>query len=117
LKSIVLPTSVEVIGEGAFQKCKMVETVIFEANSAAREIGKYGFGESGLNIIVIPTSVEVIGEGAFSKCNSLASVTFEADSVVRTIGSDAFEGCPCAGGLEFPYRPGLPAAGRDKTEE
>jgi hypothetical protein len=111
LKSIVIPASVGVIDKEAFYCCSSLTSVTFKADSALREIGESAFAESGLTSIVIPASVGVIGKSAFFWCRSLTSVTFETESNLRAVGDLAFEGCPCAGRVEFP------ATSRDESKE
>jgi hypothetical protein len=111
LKSIAIPTAVEVGGKNAFFYCIWLESVTFEASSVLEEIEEYAFAESGLKSIVIPASVGVIGQDAFRECRSLASVTFESSSALRAVGGSAFEDYPCSGRLEFPE---LLAAARRK---
>jgi hypothetical protein len=91
---------VEGISKGAFFLCKTLEWGIFEGRSVFREVGEYAFALTGLKSIVFQH--RVIGNDAFRECKSLASVMFETESNMRAAGDCAFEGCPCAGGLEFP---------------
>jgi len=67
LETLVIPSSVTEIGEGAFRGC------------------------TSLRSVVIPEDVTEIGPGAFEGCTSLASVTIP--SSVTGIGDSAFEGC------------------------
>ena len=101
LKYINIPASVTEIQAGAFQGCKSLLEVKFEANSSLRTIGgghslysKYSAGETSYYIarygafafcvslkeIEIPSSVETIEECAFIGCSGLSSVTFEQGS-------------------------------------
>jgi hypothetical protein len=48
LKRIVIPASVEVIGNRAFSQCTCLVSLTFETGSVLREIGKYAFAETGL---------------------------------------------------------------------
>ncbi|HCC38056.1 MAG TPA: hypothetical protein DEQ14_10850, partial [Treponema sp.] len=67
LKGIILPSSLEIIGDRAFRNC------------------------SGLTSVTIGDSVTSIGDYAFSDCSSLTSVTI-GDSVT-SIGDFVFDGC------------------------
>lgn len=70
IKSISLPSTLEIIDDHAFDGMKQVES------------------------ITIPKSVSKIGAFAFSGCNSLANVSFEKDSELQILGEYAFGGCP-----------------------
>ena len=75
---------------GAFQNCSTLETIILP--DSVQSIGDYAFsGCSSLTSIIIPDSVTSIGTQAFSKCSSLTSITIP-DGVTK-IGSSAFSGC------------------------
>jgi hypothetical protein len=100
LVEIILPASVEVLGDGCFCWCRLLSCVIFESRSRLSRIGKEAFRETGLIEIILPASIEVLGERCFSLCKSLSSVTFESGSRLRKVGQDAFVG--------LPIRPTLP---------
>jgi hypothetical protein len=48
LKSIVIPSSVVVLGRDSFHQCRGLECVIFECRSRLERIGDFAFFESGL---------------------------------------------------------------------
>jgi len=94
LKSITMPNSIKVIGNGAFYGCKDLEQITFSENitslpnatdfcpygvfeecrqlreitlpSSLRYIGSYAFHETRIEEIIIPEGVEHIGEFAFA---------------------------------------------------
>ena len=66
-KKITIPSSVEVIGDGAFRDCRKLVDVI------------------------IPPSVILIGKGAFDGCYRLIKVTIP--DKVRSIAGNAFRSC------------------------
>jgi hypothetical protein len=78
LVNIVIPSSVEVLGEWCFSNCESLSSVIFESGSILSRIEEYAFYRTGLIEMIVPSSVEVLGESCFSYCESLSSVTFES---------------------------------------
>lgn len=88
IESIVIPASVEFIGNSAFGYCRNMETVRFESDSKVEIIEGGWYGTSGmptgvfqdcskLKEINIPASVKIIKGGAFHGCESLTKVTFD----------------------------------------
>jgi hypothetical protein len=65
LKSILIPSSVVVLGEGSFYECKSLESVTFESRSRLQRIEASAFYGSGLKSIEIPGSVTFIDSSAF----------------------------------------------------
>ena len=91
IENIVIPASVEIIGNMAFCYCRNLETVRFEADSKVKVIEGGWYGASGiptgvfqncsnLKEINIPASVKTIKGGAFSRCELLKKVTFDKNS-------------------------------------
>lgn len=88
IESIVIPASVEFIGNSAFGYCRNMETVRFESDSKVEIIEGGWYGASGmptgvfqncskLKEINIPASVKIIKGGAFHGCELLTKVTFD----------------------------------------
>jgi hypothetical protein len=100
LTEIVIPASVEVVGEACFEKCRSLSSVTFESGSKLTRIEKQAFRGSGLIEIVIPGSVEFLGDECFRGCIRLNSVTFEPDSRLREFGKKVF--------FQVPASPTLP---------
>lgn len=70
--SVVIPNSVEVIGNDAFYLCRNMTSVTL--GNGVREIGKGAFYNCGmLTSINIPGSVTAMGDYTFMFCNSLRS--------------------------------------------
>jgi hypothetical protein len=69
---MILPSSVEVLGERCFSHCGSLSSITFESGSRLSRIEKWTFSQTGLIDIVIPSSVEVL----------------------REVGKDAFVGVP-----------------------
>ncbi len=116
LTSIEIPNSVTSIGDGAFQSCESLTSVVWNAkkcsdfSSSSRpfynspNITSFTFGDevehipaylcynlSSLTSIEIPNSVTSIGEGAFYYCSSLTSI--QIGNSVTSIGEGAFWNC------------------------
>ncbi len=96
LREIFIPSSVEIILDGAFHneitpETSTLETVTFGENSALKMIGDHAFENCrSLTSITIPDSVETIGDWAFAGC-SLVNVTI--GNSVTSIGEKAFSWC------------------------
>lgn len=90
LASIIIPPSVNTLGEGAFSRCSRLTSVTIPEH--VTNIGKDAFFRCvSLTSINIPESVTNIGEGAFWGCESLTSITIPES--VTSIGSGTFLGC------------------------
>lgn len=91
LKSIVMPESVEYIGNNAFFCCYGLRDADIPQN--VTDIGADAFKFcSALEKIDIPESVENIGDYAFANCTSLSEINFP-DSAVY-IGKTIFDNTP-----------------------
>ena len=99
LISIILPSSVTVIENGAFIDCTSLTSI--EIPSNVTEIGGSAFaGCTSLTSIEIPSSVAKIGDDTFYGCTSLTSI--EIPSNVTEIGGYAFERCTSLTSIEIP---------------
>ncbi len=90
LQNVVIPRSVEVIGDGAFTANEVLTSVTFETGSRLREIHSYAFTKTGLQTITLPASIEHLGYWAFSDCYQLTGVYFESDHNMHTIQQGVF---------------------------
>ncbi len=87
---VVIPESVEFIGDYAFNGCNRLTELIIP--SSVTEIGYRAFEDCrGLTEVTIGNSVKTIGDYAFSGCTGLTEVTIP--NSVKTIGAWAFFGC------------------------
>ena len=78
------------IGNGAFQYCNGLTTVIIPYSVTS--IGDYAFADcSGLNSITLPSSLQYIGQNTFQGCTSLTSIVIP-NNVIQ-IGYGAFSDC------------------------
>ena len=100
LSYVVIPSSVEEIGNAAFSR-STVETVVFESGSKCHTIGDNAFKESGVVAISVPSSVETIGGSAFDGCAALTRVSFFAGSNLSVIGDSAFNGTTSLTSIAF----------------
>lgn len=99
LKSIVLPSTITVIGgewygdyngAGAFQGCSELTSIVIP--DSVTEIGKCAFANCNkLASIVIPDSVKIIDRWAFYRCKNLTELTIGKS--VMEIGDYAFQYC------------------------
>jgi hypothetical protein len=86
IKSISIPTSVEIFHERCFLNANF-ERVTIPANSQLRKIEWKAFcGSVSLVSIFIPSSVQVLRECCFVNCISLENVTFGASSRLKIQG-------------------------------
>jgi hypothetical protein len=92
MRSIVIPSSIVVLGRLSFCMCRSLESVTFEAGSRLERIEEAAFAATALGYVVIPASVAVLGADSFSKCASLELVVFENGSRLERIEACAFYG-------------------------
>jgi hypothetical protein len=84
-----IPSSITVIGDGAFEGCGLTSVTI---PNSVTNIGDSAFsGCAGLTNVTIGNSVANIGNYAFDNCYNITSVTIP-DSVTN-LGDSAFNGC------------------------
>ncbi|MBQ6540205.1 MAG: leucine-rich repeat domain-containing protein [Oscillospiraceae bacterium] len=116
IRSVSVPDTAEIIGEGAFLLCEQLRSVSF--GKGITEIGNYAFSDCiTLRRAVIPESVVYVGEDAFAWCNELDYVSAGGAAF---IDSGAFSWCPALKAVWFRgYCPGryrrarLPGLRRD----
>ena len=91
LKTIHIPSSVQIIEESAFANCKNLQIITFGESSKLSIIK--GTSQSGafagcvsLSSITIPASVDTIGPLAFGGCTGLSYLIFEPNSNLKYIG-------------------------------
>lgn len=112
LQKVVLPTSLESIGNYAFYGCAKLTEISFanglnaigksafegcitlkkiDLPSGLLTIGDAAFASSGLEAIAFPGSLQTIGQGAFSNCDSIANIALPQSLI--SLGESAFAGC------------------------
>ncbi|MCR4945497.1 MAG: leucine-rich repeat protein, partial [Lachnospiraceae bacterium] len=91
LTAVDIPDSVIEIEESAFNGCTSLETVHFGKN--LKKIGTSAFFNcSKLNNVVLSDNVETIGAQAFYSCWGLSNITLNEG--LKYIGESAFVNCP-----------------------
>ena len=98
IETVIVPDSVEEIGESAFICCDSLHEVILPVG--IKEIKYKTFSFSELEKITIPGSVAKIGSYSFEKCGNLESVNIPES--VREIETGAFSGCKSLQTLHIP---------------
>lgn len=89
ITEVVLPETITLVGDSAFENCVNMKTVIFMPGSTGGvTIGKSAFSGTGVSMLVLPDNLTTIGEAAFANNRFLTKVTIP-DSVT-SIGSRAF---------------------------
>ena len=86
IKSITIPDSVEIIGEGVFKFCKSLTSITIP--DSVKEIGESVFLGSGITSITIPKGVTKIGKDAFNGCDSLSSIVVEDGNLIYDSRND-----------------------------
>jgi hypothetical protein len=108
IKSIAIPSGVEVIGKQCFDSSKLC-SMSFGKDSRLKLIENQAFWSALIGKIVIPSSVEVIGDFAFYECQFLSDVSFEEGSRLQRIGTWAFAYAGQKSGRVGPQRIVIPA--------
>jgi hypothetical protein len=68
LRTFIIPSSVEIVGDGCFEDCFELEKIVFEANSKLKRIGENAFSHCRISSITIPASAQKIDGSAFVYC-------------------------------------------------
>ena len=114
LKSVVLSSSIESIGEKAFYSCTNLDSIVFPDNTNIKEINDSAFYHCAFTSFVVPKSVTHIGKKAFSYIYTLKEITILGNvtvindatfmqcqnlkivslpDTVEIVGTEAFSGC------------------------
>ena len=83
------PCHIEIIHASAFKNCSNLPEIILPASLTIIE--EEAFEGCAINTLEIPASVTVIGDKAFADCSNLTSVTITGGDV--ELGENAFENC------------------------
>lgn len=89
-KSVSVPDTVEIIGEGAFENNTSVELVVLP--KSVKKIEAYAFwGCDSLEKVILGKGLTEVGDFAFTKCQGLKDMSIPDN--VRNIGIQAFADC------------------------
>lgn len=109
IKSVKLPSTLEVLGDYAFHSCTDLESVDFSLCSELKTIGHRAFQGCKITSIMIPASVTALGVKVsdiattdasgiygfvFFGCSALTSIEFEEGSLLEDLGYKHFWNCP-----------------------
>ncbi|SFB88140.1 leucine-rich repeat protein [Ruminococcus albus] len=99
LESITLPKNLKYIDDRAFEQCRKIKNIVIP--DGVKTIGYYAFsGCESIESLVIPDSVEFIDKGAFSYCMNLKSITLSDG--LKEIITDTFLECRCLESIVIP---------------
>lgn len=87
LKSVAVPASVTSMGEMLFKDCPSLESAVIYADITTLPASTFRNCPK-LSAVTLPSSLTSIGEGAFAGCEALTSISIPAS--VTTIGDMAF---------------------------
>ena len=101
LTEVILPVSLEKIGDYAFNECVNLKTINLGEMSNLKTIGNRAFRRCyGLETLELPSSLTYIGPAAFSSCENLTS-SLVIPAGVTVIEEHLFEGCYKLSGVTF----------------
>ena len=90
LETVILPESLESIGDYAFSGCKGLKTV--EMKNNVTTVGSYAFQNcTGLENVTFSESLGTMGEYTFSGCTALVEVNLPGS--LKTVPTYAFQNC------------------------
>lgn len=99
IKSVRLPSSVEIIDDAAFSDCGLLASVAF--SNGLNEIGAGAFENcTSLSNVALPDTLTAINNHAFAGCSQLTEITIPES--VTSMGDWAFGGCSSLGKVVLP---------------
>lgn len=103
VKTVIIPASVEYIGNGAFDGCSALENVIFKKNSQLKKFGQYAFANcKSLKEITVPKFVGILSRFLFLNCEKMERLDFEEGSELHLIDTGCCKNCKKLNNLKFP---------------
>lgn len=102
ITQIVLPASLESIGEGAFSGCTSLAAFTFP--STLTNIGDYAFYQcNNLKPSAFPLALSSLGDQSFKGCSSLQNIDL-TNCDLYTIGNGTFEDCVNITSIKLPVK-------------
>lgn len=99
LRRVVIPDSLEVIGNGAFQGCFRLTGI--DGMRGVKEVKTHAFLEcTSLTDVEFPEALEIVGAGAFQNCSTLRSEDLILPNCKKVL-EYAFNGCGFTGKLDL----------------
>lgn len=93
-EEILFPSSLETIGESAFEDCKSLKSIDLSNCSQLETIGFLAFGGClKLESVIFPSSLKEIDSNAFGGCEKLKDVDFSQCDKLEEIESEVFYRC------------------------
>ena len=99
IESIIIPSSVNTIGQSAFQNCTALKSIIIPNQVTKLNSNTFG-GCSSLEVVKLSNSLEHIENNVFGGCTSLKSIIIP--SSVTSISTGAFSGCSSLETVKLP---------------
>lgn len=94
VKKLVLPDSLETIGNEVFYGGDIAE-IVWPENSKIKSIGNGAFNFCrSLTEVNLPASVEKMGLGVFANCQSLTKVSGLPEQYIKNVPQSMFGSCP-----------------------
>ncbi len=101
--NLVLPATVNSIGDYCFLGCQNITGFSAETGSVLETVGQYAFSScTNLLSVSVPSSVTNIGNHAFDGCGEMNSLSFGDGSMLNYIGANAFSECAKLPSLVIP---------------
>lgn len=92
ITALVIPSTIQFIGDSAFDQCFGIESITFEFGSHLHTIEKRAFsGCANLKVLEIPNGVRHIAPNTFFNCVELNAISIPG--TVISIAPDAFSHC------------------------
>lgn len=91
VKEIVLPVTLKRIGKSAFTCFENLEKI--NIPSSVQKIGEYAFEDTSLKKIELKNRDIVLERGAFAGCRALEEIVWPNNQMTGTIGEGCFQAC------------------------
>ena len=107
IRSITIPSTVDVIYDHAFAYSKALESVEFKANTIFTKTGKYAFTNcTNLKTVTLPNTMTEIQDSCFygtlAGWSGSSAGTVTLPTALQKIGASAFEKCKGLAGINLP---------------